>query len=646
LPSWTKFPLKDFNGHIQIPNCKSVLAGHYLIIFVSAEEYKDSDDYSGSGSDVLLAVDLREKTVQQTQISKTLLLFFESDTLIHNYNQETEEHEVWKLGRNHLVRIKIESFEPFIVQCDQIKGSPPFMYGQTAQIYNDCLYICSLRDTRQANLYRFDLKKMNWEQCKLSGENSPSWNKSTSSFLVQNNLYVYQTNHLEVEDILVINLNSLELKKFPWIKSLPLFERTPSYTSFSRCEWEGDIYKGHLLGFEQTLFASKSVLRCWNIENHSWLSVDVQKLEFDQKAIRLFVYKNSLVTFGKNKQELNLAFLNLDHIVNLGNTKSPEEERILSLFMSEEESDVSFKVEDKTLPAHKDILIQKSKYFANLFNSGMVESRQNIIEIPDCEFQVFQEFLRFLYFDKVKLDPEIARKLFIFAEKHLKYDLQDKCVEFLGENNNLKNVYTNLDFAREQGISQLQSWCVNFCLTKIDLYSVSGLIKYLEKQSKSEFADENLQLRNRVLYVLSSGRLLNTNPNMKSYIDFILRNIEIDSIERIVKLICLLQSNRQMMSKGRVETKEFIEAFDQDMNNLKSAVFTFVQENFEEIKDKEIMKNFSQDFLINYAQHVTQMLNKSKDAKSLEINGNKQETPENSNIPKEEETVDNEQKKR
>jgi len=37
--------------------------------------------------------------------------------------------------------------------------------------------------------------------------------------------------------------------------------------------------------------------------------------------------------------------------------------------MSKEEADVKFKVEDVIIPAHKQVLIGKSKYFANLFKS-------------------------------------------------------------------------------------------------------------------------------------------------------------------------------------------------------------------------------------------------------------------------------------
>ncbi len=42
------------------------------------------------------------------------------------------------------------------------------------------------------------------------------------------------------------------------------------------------------------------------------------------------------------------------------------------LFLNEEKSDIIFKVQDQTIPAHKQILIERSKYFKNLFNSTLI----------------------------------------------------------------------------------------------------------------------------------------------------------------------------------------------------------------------------------------------------------------------------------
>ena len=60
-----------------------------------------------------------------------------------------------------------------------------------------------------------------------------------------------------------------------------------------------------------------------------------------------------------------------------------------SLFMSQIESDLSFKIEGKVIPAHKRILMKKSKYFDKMFKSGMAESKQDVIDIQDCEYDIF-----------------------------------------------------------------------------------------------------------------------------------------------------------------------------------------------------------------------------------------------------------------
>jgi len=46
-----------------------------------------------------------------------------------------------------------------------------------------------------------------------------------------------------------------------------------------------------------------------------------------------------------------------------------EKKALRSLFMTEEGSDMSFRVGGKIFPAHKQILNDKSKYYANLFQS-------------------------------------------------------------------------------------------------------------------------------------------------------------------------------------------------------------------------------------------------------------------------------------
>jgi len=98
----------------------------------------------------------------------------------------------------------------------------------------------------------------------------------------------------------------------------------------------------------------------------------------------------------------------------------------------------------------------------------MAESRQSIIEIPDCDYLVFQEFLRFLYCYEIEGDENLVFNLFAFADKYVQPDLNEKCLNFLKEKANPDNIYIILDFARRENISHLKSWCLNFLRSTID----------------------------------------------------------------------------------------------------------------------------------------------------------------------------------
>jgi len=335
-------------------------------------------------------------------------------------------------------------------------------------------------------------------------------------------------------------------------------------------------------------------------DNHSWSTFDLQ-LELSYITCETIVYKNSLVTFGKDEYKPYLAFLNLDNL----NLETPEEKPMISLLMDEKKSDVAFIVEGQTIPAHKQVLVQKSQYFANLFNSGMIESNQEVIEIPDCEYQVFKEFLRFIYCHQVKFDIDLARKLLLFSEKHVQKDLLEKCIDFLKENINLKTVFTILDFAREQDIPQLQSICLNFCYAQIDMESASELINYLEQQNSQDFEQYN-KLRDTALDVLLTWNFIKREKHMiQFYEDFIIRNIELSTIERIVQFISSLKT-------GTLEQEGAI--------NLEKAALRFVQKNFNEIQDQGIIESFPKNYLIYYAKYVTEKLNQSEEEREKHEN--------------------------
>ncbi len=151
----------------------------------------------------------------------------------------------------------------------------------------------------------------------------------------------------------------------------------------------GDIYKEHLVllstkkgyDFQEDRYCENNQLRCWNlstlclpslflivIDTNSWRIFNIKEIGLEGFFGSPIVYKNSLLILGKSKEKLCLVSFNLEGL-DLEAPLSPEQQLLKSFCMSEKEADIKFKVQEKIISAHKQVLIEKSRFFAGLFKS-------------------------------------------------------------------------------------------------------------------------------------------------------------------------------------------------------------------------------------------------------------------------------------
>ncbi|CAE7253715.1 BPM6 [Symbiodinium sp. CCMP2592] len=71
-------------------------------------------------------------------------------------------------------------------------------------------------------------------------------------------------------------------------------------------------------------------------------------------------------------------------------------------------SDMQFRVQDRVIPAHSQVLCARSEVLKKQLNSGMQESKSKVIMIEDCNVVTFKAFLRFLYTDTLPTAEELA----------------------------------------------------------------------------------------------------------------------------------------------------------------------------------------------------------------------------------------------
>merc|ERR1712136_365327 len=135
------------------------------------------------------------------------------------------------------------------------------------------------------------------------------------------------------------------------------------------------------------------------------------------------------------------------------------------MFESEIDADVTFSFKNKgrkknLIKAHKCILKVRSTYFERLFESGMKECSDQVIEIDDCPYEEYREMIKFLYTDlpPPNLD-EIAASLLPIADKYMIPKLKLHCQKALKRTLNDENLKEVLLLAHQFNCPILKAAC-------------------------------------------------------------------------------------------------------------------------------------------------------------------------------------------
>ena len=94
-------------------------------------------------------------------------------------------------------------------------------------------------------------------------------------------------------------------------------------------------------------------------------------------------------------------------------------------------SDVKISVNGEEFNAHKAILSSRSPVFNAMFESKMLENRENLIRIEDFRPEVIEELMTFIYSGKVKNLSKVAKELLSAADKYELPQLSQLCEQYL-----------------------------------------------------------------------------------------------------------------------------------------------------------------------------------------------------------------------
>lgn len=143
----------------------------------------------------------------------------------------------------------------------------------------------------------------------------------------------------------------------------------------------------------------------------------------------------------------------------------------------DEFSDVTFVLENESVHAHRAMLAHRCEHFAAMFRSGMRESVERCITIPNMSKHVFLLMLEYIYTDSVKVKVESAIDLYIAADLYHLERLRDMCCTVVRRNLSAENSGPLLQSASESHCHVLKEICMNYIIENFDTVSKTDGIK-------------------------------------------------------------------------------------------------------------------------------------------------------------------------
>ena len=128
-------------------------------------------------------------------------------------------------------------------------------------------------------------------------------------------------------------------------------------------------------------------------------------------------------------------------------------------------TDVTLVVGSREFKAHKVILAVQSPVFRAMFESEMMESKSNRVEIDDIDQESMEEMLTFIYTGKAPNVGQMASKLLLPADKYQLDHLKVMCEEVLCRDVKVENVVDVLVLADKYSANQLKTICLKFIAT-------------------------------------------------------------------------------------------------------------------------------------------------------------------------------------
>eukprot|EP01114_Cavostelium_apophysatum_P022001 TRINITY_DN7824_c0_g1_i4.p1 TRINITY_DN7824_c0_g1~~TRINITY_DN7824_c0_g1_i4.p1 ORF type:complete len:421 (-),score=124.42 TRINITY_DN7824_c0_g1_i4:41-1303(-) len=155
---------------------------------------------------------------------------------------------------------------------------------------------------------------------------------------------------------------------------------------------------------------------------------------------------------------------------------------LVNLMNSKELSDVTLLVENEPVYAHKVILAARSEFFKAMFFTGLKESHEATVPLPNVPHAAFMDILKFIYSGDLTLNsPDHAIDILPTANYLRLNRLKALCEICIRDSVEIENAAYILAVASESEAWQLKSFVLDFIMSNYDAVSASKCFEELDK---------------------------------------------------------------------------------------------------------------------------------------------------------------------
>ncbi|EIE18689.1 hypothetical protein COCSUDRAFT_60000 [Coccomyxa subellipsoidea C-169] len=166
---------------------------------------------------------------------------------------------------------------------------------------------------------------------------------------------------------------------------------------------------------------------------------------------------------------------------------------------------------------HRAILASRSSYFDRMFGSGMRETAESEVVLPDCPPEALEAVLRFCYMGECRLPRRDMLSLLVLADRLDIPDLTALAEKVVLNNVNQDTFGDYLDVASSRRLQRLEAKCIDFLLTNFEKAATQETLKRLSLETLlAVLQSDNLHVPSEIHVFHSVLSWLDADPARKA----------------------------------------------------------------------------------------------------------------------------------